>query len=438
MTYSKQTRLFLGALAALVLVIVAYDVWRQPEEAAPALPQVPAEAPPPARRILDKTPLLYEGEFLQNLLVRVRPALVTAHPDQEGSAVATTGFVADADGAVFVSLASDAPRWRLHTAADDVATGDLVGLDAIHGVALLHTTLPVPTQPLPLAGGMPLSAVEPLIGLLATATGGEVRLLTKAGSVSAFDRALAAADLRAGEAVLDADGRLRAFGAMTEDGVRPIFAYEIGEILGALAQAGRHPHPWLGAAIQTIDETLRPRFDTGALVVVHVEPDSPAARAGLRAGVVFVEARAGDRTARTAEGVTNMLQVGQPVEFVPVPRPRGTPKPVIVEVEDRQEPLPVRAHEVGSLGLMASGSQPGVAIRVAPGGAAAARGLLSGDVVEAVDLQAVTSARQLERALAARAAQGLHLVTVRRGLARFFVLLGPAGLETGAPGTRDE
>jgi len=425
-TYSKQTRTFLGTLAAIVLAIVAYDAWRPPEPAAgAAVPQVPVEAPPPQRRTLDKTPLLYEGEFLQNLLTRLRPSLVSAHPEPDTFAVTTNGFVVG-PGLVLVSLVSDAPNWRLHTADGDTADGVLVGLDRVHGLALLRTTLADSAQPLPIASGVPLSTVEPLIGAQASATGGEVRLLLKAGSVSAFDQALSAAGLRAGEVALDADGRLRAFGAATEEGVRPLFAFEVGEIAAALSTSARHEHPWLGATLQTIDEGLGTWFGEGGFVVVHVEPGSPAAQAGLQAGTVVTEARLGERVARTADGVDNMIAVGETIEFLPVPRGRAAPKPVAVEVADRQDPLPVQAHDVASLGLMSAETQTGVAIVVAPGGPASARGLLTGDVVEAVDLQAVTSARALQRALSARSSKGGHVATVRRGADRFFVLLGPS------------
>jgi len=436
-TYSKQTRTFLGVLAAIVLAIVAYDAWRPPEATPGApLPQVPVEAPPPQRRVLDKTPLLYEGEFLQNLLTRLRPSLVSAHPEPDTFAVTTNGFVVG-PGLVLVSLVSDAPSWRLHTADGDVADGELVGLDRVHGLALLRTTLADSAQPLPIASGVPLSTVEPLIGVQASATGGEVRMLLKAGSVSAFDQALAAAGLRAGEVALDADGRLRAFGAATEEGVRSLFAFEVGEIAAALSTSARHAHPWLGATLQTIDEGLGVWFGEGGFVVVHVEAGSPAARAGLRAGAVIADARIGDRVAHTADGVDNMIGVGETVEFVPVPRGRAAPKPIAVEVADRQDPLPVQAHDVASLGLMPAEALPGVALVVAPGGPASARGLLTGDVVEAVDLQAVTSARALQRALSARSPKGAHVATVRRGGDRFFVLLGPADV-TAAPGGGDE
>ena len=438
MAYSKQTRVLLGALAAIVLVIVAYDVWRPPDESAVTRPQRPAEAPPPTRRVLDKTPLLYEGEFLQNLLMRLRPSLVSAHPEPDTFAVTTNGFVVG-PSLVLASLVSDAPTWRLHTADGEVADGVLVGLDAVHGLALLRTTLADSSQPIPIAGGVPLSTVEPLIGVQASATGGEIRMLLRAGSVSSFDRALASAGLRPGELAIDADGRVRAFGTATEDGVQPLFAFEIGEIAAALSTTARHPHPWLGAALQTIDEGLSVWFGEGGFVVVHVEPGSPAARAGLKAGAVLTEAHLGERVARTADGVDNLLEVGQAIEFLPAPRGRTTPKPITVKVADRQEPLPVSAHDVASLGLMPAAGQPGVAIVVAPGGPAAARGLLTGDVVEAVDLQPVTSARLLERALAARASKGAHVATVRRGLDRFFVLLGPAEVAAAAgAGGRDE
>jgi len=433
-TYSKQTRTFLGVLAAIVLAIVAYDAWRPPEPVTGgAAPQVPVEAPPTQRRVLDKTPLLYEGEFLQNLLTRLRPSLVSAHPQPDTFAVTTNGFVVG-PGLVLVSLVSDAPNWRLHTADGDVADGVLVGLDRVHGLALLRTTLADSAQPLPIATGTPLSTVEPLIGAQSSATGGEVRMLLRAGSVSAFDQALASAGLRAGEVALDADGRLRAFGAATEAGVRPLFAFEVGEIAAALSTSARHAHPWLGATLQTIDEGLGAWFGEGGFVVVHVDAGSPAAGAGLKAGAVLAEARLGERVAHTADGVDNMVAVGETIEFLPVARGRTPPKPVAVEVADRQDPLPVHAHDVASLGLMPAEAEPGVAIVVAPGGVASASGLLTGDVVEAVDLQAVTSARTLQRALSARSSKGAHVATVRRDGERFFVLLGPSD-GTAAPGS---
>ena len=433
MTYSKQTRLFLGGLAAIVLAIVAYDAWRPPEPTARTALQAPVEAPPPQRRVLDKTPLLYEGAFLQHLLTRLRPSLITAHPEPDTFAVTTSGFVVG-PGLVLVSLVSDAQDWSLHTADGDEAGGVLVGLDRVHGLALLRSTLADSAQPLPIASGVPLSTVEPLIGARASSTGGEIRMLLRAGSVSSFDRALASAGLQPGEVALDADGRLRAFGAATERGVRPLLAFEVGEIAAALATSARHPHPWLGATLQTIDEGLGAWFGEGGFVVVHVEAGSPAARAGLRAGAVLAEARLGDRVAHTAEGVDNLIAVGATIAFVPVPRGRATPRPVAVEVADRQDPLPVQAHDVASLGLMPAEAQPGVAIVVAPGGPASARGLVTGDVVEAVDLREVTGAQALQRALSTRSPKGAHVATVRRGGDRFFVLLGPSDV-TAAPGT---
>ncbi len=440
MTSSTQTRVFLSALAAVVILIVAYDVWRPPEIATKTLPQVAQEAPPTTRRVLDKTPLLYEGEYLDNLLDRLRPALVSARPDPDDYGTSTTGFVVDGNGSVLVSLVSAAPKWRVRTASGDVADGELAGFDAVHGLALLRTKLPGPLVTLSLASGMPLTAVEPLIGMQASATGGDVRMLTKAVSVSSYEEMLQGTGLRPGEVALDADGRLRAFGATTEDGAQPLFAYQLEEIVKALSTIGRHPHPWLGVELQTVGDRLRPYFAEGALVTVHVEPDSPAAQAGLKPGMAFVEARAGDRTAHTSEGVDNIIEVGQTIELEPVPAPRQKtpPKPVSLTVVDRQRPLPVRAHDVDSMGLMAAEAQPGVDIVVAPGGEAASHGLATGDVVEAVDLRPVSSARAFVRALLARPAHGAHLLTVRRGRDRFFTLLGPAEASAVTAGKRHE
>jgi S1-C subfamily serine protease len=439
-TSSTKTRIFLSTLAAVVALIVAYDVWYPTQIATKTQPQVAPEAPPTARRILDKTPLLYEGEYLENLLDRLRPALVSARPDPDDYAIATTGFVVDDDGSVLVALVSAAQKWHVRTASGDVAEGELAGVDAIHGVALLRTSLPGPHVTLPVATDVPLATVEPLVGMQASAAGGEVRLLAKAVSASSYDEMLDDASLRPGEVALDTDGRVRAFGAETEDGPAPLHAYELGDIVRALSTTGRHAHPWIGAELQTLDGPLRGYFPDGALVTVHVEPDSPADQAGFKPGMAFVEVRAGDRTAHTSEGVDNILEVGQTLEFEPVPAPRQKtpPKPVSVTVADRQDPLPVGTHGVGSFGLMPAGAQPGVEIVVVPGTQAAAHGLVTGDVVEAVDLRPVTSARALQRALVARPAHDAHLVTVRRGRDRFFTLLQPAAAGDVTARTRHE
>ena len=250
---------------------------------------------------------------------------------------------------MLVSLVSSAPKWHVRTASGDVGEGELAGMDAIHGLALLRTNLPAPHVTLPIATDVPLASVEPLIGMQASATGGEVRLLAKAVSASSYDEMLDDASLRPGEVALDTDGRVRAFGAETEAGPAPLHAYALAEIVRALSTTGRHQHPWLGAELQTVEGPLRSYFTAGALVTVHVEPDSPADRAGFKPGMAFVEAREGDRTAHTREGVDNILEVGQTIEFEPVPAPRQTapPKPVSVTVEDRQAPLPVGTHGVG-------------------------------------------------------------------------------------------
>ena len=442
MTYSTQTRLLLGGLTVVVIALVAYDLWRPPEAAAPQLAQVAPEVPSATRRVLDKTPLLYEGEFLRNLLARLRPALVAARPESPGEdrwsgQPWTSGFLTDDTGLALVALVSRAPRWRVLTGAGDVADGELVGVDAVHGVALLRVTLPSPVPPLPLATGVPLSAVEPLIGMTGSAAGGDVRLLLSAGSAASLESELLEVGMRPGELGLDADGRVRAFAARTERGVQPLYSHEVEEIVAALAHGGRHPHPWLGFELQTVADTLREEFGDGTIAVVHVDPDSPAAKARLTPGMAFVEVRAGDRTAHTAEGVENMLEVGLEVTLEPAKTRRARPPraAVTVVVEDRQRPLPVGSFEVAAFGLMSAEAPPGVSVVVAPGGAAAERGLRTGDVVEAVDLRAVRSTSQLERALAAR---GPHLITVRRGIDRFFVRLDApgAGSTPDSPGPR--
>ena len=96
-------------------------------------------------------------------------------------------------------------------------------------------------------------------------------------------------------------------------------AATVGRALDELARRGRIPRPYLGVGTQAVrlSEALRQRLGTdqrSGIIVVDVQPDSPAAAAGLVIGDVIVAlggARIGDP--RDLRAVLRPHQVGESV-----------------------------------------------------------------------------------------------------------------------------
>jgi S1-C subfamily serine protease len=413
----RKSRNFLLLLAAAVAAVVLYDVV-QPEE--PPVTQPPPAAPPaapaprPLRRVLDKTPLLYPGEYLQNLLGRVGPALVTAGPASDASRRAARA-VRVGETLVLVPLPADLPHWQLSN-GDEVQRAALVGIDMIHGVALLRSEAAASVFVDPGELGAVASG-EPLVALGASPNGAYSRFLTSPGTLEQLRDALAKERLEPGEIVVDLDGRLVAFAAWTTDGVEPLLGQQVSEIVRAIARDGVHPHPWTGLTLQEVGSSLRPHFPQGELVVVHVEPGSPAAEAGVRVGSTFAEVVSGDLRASTAAEVQAILRIGADLTLVP---DRPLQPEIKVGVIDLQTPPPFHTSAAGS-GLLPGGAPPpGVPVVVRPGSAAALLGVQTGDLVVAVNLREVRTTAQLDRALALKTP---NVLTVRRGKDHFMVAM---------------
>jgi S1-C subfamily serine protease len=414
---SGETKAFLAAIVILVLAIVFHDVWRTPDPASGAPPAAPLEPKPEIRRGLDKTPLLYAGEYLQSLSVRLNPALVTARASLDGVAAETAGFVLNHEGEVVIALAGFAERWDVRTGTGETAMGDLVGLDAVHGIALLRTDLTRPTPFVEIDSADVATPAATLVGLRAGPTRPDLRMLTSPGSSEALQARLRDERVSAGEVIVNLDGRLTAFVGSTVGTTQALLAELVLEIAGTLRERGRHPHPWIGVDWQTISGPLRSHFPEGLFVAVHVEPDSPAAWANMRAGMTFTEARAGATVATTGREV-EALVVDGPDEIVFVSTDAGGGA-ITVHVMDRQTPFGFEPVAAGRPGLRPVPPPPGIPVAVSPAGTAALFGLETGDLIEAMDLQPVRTIRQLERAVSVPG----HLLTVRREHRRFFVAL---------------
>ncbi|MGC1459388.1 MAG: Do family serine endopeptidase [Steroidobacteraceae bacterium] len=200
-----------------------------------------------------------------------------------------------------------------------------------------------------------------------------------------------------------------------------------------ILKTGKVEHALLGVSIQTIDQSLARSFHldkpAGALVA-KVEPDSAAARAGLKAGDVILE-----------YNKANMVDAGQLSAAVAMAQPGDSANLKVwrdgktLDLSAKLGALPGKgglvktaADSGGKLGLAVrpltsdESSQSGIASgllveRVQ--GAAARAGIQPGDVVLAVDGTAVSNVDQL------RGMVGKHDSTValliQRGDARIFV-----------------
>jgi S1-C subfamily serine protease len=422
-----RSRLFLGTLITLVVLVLAYDVWHARQRPS-AEPETPPPAVPPAeplvRRLLDSGPLRYEGEYLQNLSDRLRPALLRASPTG-ATAQASAGFWLSADGDAVIASAAGDPEWTIRTEGQSLRAR-LAGVDRIHGVALLRADVP-PDRPPRALGMLEMSeggdgVAHPLIAIRSGTDGVEARVLAPPQLGIDPLTHLETLDPHAGEVLVDLDGRLHGFATLTRDGVTPLPATLLAAILNALAVSGRHPHPYTGVTVQDIDPALRAQFPRGDLLVVWVEDGSPGARAGVRAGMPLAHVRTGAMVADTAAAYERMQAIDALLTFTTAdPRPRE----IAVTVEDRQVP----AADAG--GVIVPALEPGVPIQVAPGTRAWAAGLRSGDLVVSAGFRRATAV-SLRRTLADARAVTL---TVRRGDRYLLVALPPA-VATPASGGR--
>lgn len=403
---SRRTRLFLASLFGVVLIIVAYDVWRgsRPNIIRPVPTLSPAA--PEVRRGLDKSPLLYPSEFAAELSQRVGRSLVTVEAADDPE-VATRGVAVSATDVV-ISPVVAGRAWLVREGAETTRPAQLVAADALHGIAVLRVS-GAPLQPMPWPRGEP-DWRQPVVALAAGLVDGRSPAAQHVSAQGSFE--VLAAWLRRqpaspGDLVVSLEGELLAYAGAAVRGVTPLSALQLRQISDALRGSGVHRHPWIGVQVQVIDGSLRTRFPEGALVAVHVEPDSPAA-GRVSPGMVFAEVTAGQDRATTPERLEALLHDATAVTFV---GPAG--KTVEVLVGDRQVPPGFAISEEG----LQIGS-PEYGLTVAPYSVAAARGLRTGDVLRAVDLKPPGTPAQVRAAL--RGSRD-RLLTVQRGDAWRFV-----------------
>jgi S1-C subfamily serine protease len=111
-------------------------------------------------------------------------------------------------------------------------------------------------------------------------------------------------------------------GALARNAVITIPASTIDRVVDAILEKGHVPRPYLGAAMQAVPvpEASRPHFAQGvdeALLVLHIEPNAPAAAAGILVGDLLLSV--GGVPAQSVHQVQHQLagfKVGDPLAIV--------------------------------------------------------------------------------------------------------------------------
>jgi serine protease Do len=212
------------------------------------------------------------------------------------------------------------------------------------------------------------------------------------------------------------------------------------QVIAQLKEHGRVERGWLGVSMQRMDEDLAKAVqaaDGKGALVAQVEPDSPAAKGGLKAGDVVVGfngqpiatprdlamAVAGVKPGSTA--TVAVLRDGQRTEQqVTIGQPPGTRMAAAGQGGEEEAGR-------GALGLtlapMPAGKEGGAVVaQVRPDSVAAERGLKQGDVILRAGGREVTSPRDVVAAVKAARDAGrpsIALQIEREGGRRSFMAL---------------
>jgi serine protease Do len=225
----------------------------------------------------------------------------------------------------------------------------------------------------------------------------------------------------------------------------------IKAVMLQLIEKGKVTRGFLGVTIQSINEQLAKSFSlptTKGALVAQVTPDSPAAKAGLKAGD-FIVGIAG-KSVTNPNDLRNTVANLAPGQTVPIEFYRDGKKQtaqITVEAQPASmfagtgaAPTPQEQEAVSRFGMKVSdvtadlahqygykGEPKGVLItQVTPGSAADEAGLKAGMLIKQVQDQDVTTAEQFGAAVSSKqAAHGVRLLVTDAGGAERFVFLSP-------------
>ena len=372
-----------------------------------------------------------------------------------------SGFIVNSDGYIVTNnhVVDGATEIRVKMDDGRQLSGKLVGRDPKTDLALLKVEASgLPVIPFGDSGqlrvGEPVMAIGNPFGLEQTVTTGIVSATGRVIGQGPYDDFIQTdASINPGNSggpLINSRGQVvginNAIYSQTGGSVGIGFAIPINQVkpvVTQLASTGKVTRGWLGVSIQPLTPELAKGFqmseNSGALVA-SVQPDSPAARAGLKAGDVVTQydgqniAHPGDlsrRVANTPVGrkvALNVIRDGKPITLdVTVAQMEESGQQVASASDDESK---------GALGLSVESITPdkaremkladshGVLVRgVRDGSPAENAGIRPGDVITEVDHQKVPDVAQMKRVLDNHPKGSPIVVMIQRDGASIYVAL---------------
>jgi Do/DeqQ family serine protease len=381
-----------------------------------------------------------------------------------------SGVIVQADGHIITNhhVVEGADQIKVELSDSRIFPAKLVGSDAPSDLAVLKieaTKMPV----LPLGdsdrvrvGDVCLAVGNPL-GIGETVTSGIISAKGRAtgpteGSFEDFLQTDAAINQgNSGGALVNTRGELIGINSqiLTPSGGNIGIGFAIPSnmarnVMDQLIHGGEVHRGMLGVGIQAITPELATSMhlkDTHGVLVNSVEPNGPAAQAGIRAGDVIVSLNGAavtdpnslrNRIAGAAPGSdmsVGLLRDGRQQDV----KVRLAELPRTKENQSKQGPAPTNGN-AGQLGLnvepltddaaselgLKNGTRGALVTAIDPSGPAADAGIRAGDVIQEVNHQAVRTGAEIRSALE-KTGKGPALLLVNREGHTVFVAVTPAG-----------
>lgn len=368
-----------------------------------------------------------------------------------GFAYRSDGWIVTAEHAVsgarrIVARLPDGRRVEVGSvAADplaDVAVARLAGAAALVPVAFAST---------PPERGRPVAAIGNPLGYGGSLSVGVVSAVDRDGGPDTpYDMLQHDASLNPGSSggpLIDATGAVLGMNVAIPDGARrdvgiglAVPADVVRRIADRLLTGGSFPRPRLGLRLRDAS-ALRDAIPTlvgEGVIVENVAPDSPAARAGLKAGRLIVAAEG--RPVRTTRDLARALEPKTPGEhfrLVILDGDTAQTLEFVLQGDRHEAPPPASDTVAPRWGLDFAADETSLAA-IAPDTPADLAGLRPGDRLRAVGLVRIDADHPAGPALdaAIRAAvdgSGVALLVERDGATRWLVLDHTGRLDTMAP-----
>lgn len=448
----RSTRLFALILGSSLLLGCDVDAQPNPEprgqapSAAAASPaQAPARPPLPPPDSPRRTPIVEVVEAVAPAVVNISAEAIVREPDpffggffprRRRAQSLGSGLIVEANGIVVTNahVIEGASSIRVTTLDGRELEADVLGSDRDTDLAVLKVE----------ASGLPAvplgSSADLLIGETVVAIGNPFGLsnTVTSGVLSARGRAVPSesgerlftdflqidASINPGNSggpLVNLEGTVIGVNTAIVSGAEGIgFAIPADRarrVVGDLLRFGELQPLWTGLRLTTLDPEMARRQDLPAergALVRRVYPDSPADRAGFRAGDIVIGAQ-GEPLAHREDLTTALYSV-----------PADTPVRVEVQREDEVLTLHLRAvRPPDGLGVRFLGEIVGLRVEpirgalrvggVAPGSPADEKGIRPGDLVIGANGQRVTEAEALGREVLRGLDRGNLLLVVQRG-----------------------